>query len=117
MWCITTAGESKPRPTGRNRHRVTPMGGPTTDESAIERLKALIRIPTVSYADRDQTDPKPFEEFARQLEQNYPLLHAQMEKTTVLERGLLVKWAGKQITNNDQHQAQTKDITYEETKT
>ncbi|NYG59157.1 carboxypeptidase PM20D1 [Nocardioides daedukensis] len=74
------------------------MGGPTTHASAIERLQALIRIPTVSYADRDLIDPKPFEEFAEQLERNYPLLHQHLEKTIVRDHGMLFHWKGTAAT-------------------
>lgn len=61
----------------------------------LERLQTLIRIPTVSYADRDRIDPGPFEEFSRQLEENFPRLHDHLDKTVVLEHGMLFHWRGR----------------------
>lgn len=71
------------------------MARPT---SPIERLQALIRIPTVSHADRDLIDPVPFREFSRQLEESFPLLHAHLTKTVVLEHGMLFHWRGRSDT-------------------
>ncbi|KQZ68599.1 M20/M25/M40 family metallo-hydrolase [Nocardioides sp. Root151] len=67
------------------------MGDPSTP---IGRLQALIRIPTVSYADRARTDTTAFEEFARQLAESFPLLHAKLDRTVVLDHGLLFHWRG-----------------------
>ncbi|WP_067441057.1 M20/M25/M40 family metallo-hydrolase [Nocardioides jensenii] len=68
------------------------MGGPTT---AIERLQSLVRIRTVSYADRELIDPAPFKEFARQLAAGFPLLHAKLDRTVVLDHGMLFHWRGR----------------------
>ncbi|MDN5895652.1 MAG: M20/M25/M40 family metallo-hydrolase [Nocardioides sp.] len=67
------------------------MGGNT----AIERLQRLIRIPTVSRADPDETDPQPFLDFAVELERSFPLLHAHLEKTAIREHGMLFHWRGR----------------------
>ncbi|QIX25365.1 M20/M25/M40 family metallo-hydrolase [Nocardioides sp. JQ2195] len=71
------------------------MARPTTP---IERLQALIRIPTVSHADRDRIDPAPFRAFAHQLEESFPLLHAHLAKTAVHEHGMLFHWRGRSDT-------------------
>lgn len=66
----------------------------STDEQAIERLRALIRIPTVSAADESQLDPGPFVEFVAELERRFPLLHQRLTRHRVLEHSLLFHWEG-----------------------
>lgn len=66
------------------------MSRPSTP---IERLQSLIRIPTVSRV--EGTDPIPFDDFAAQLEANFPRLHAALDKTVVHGHGLLFHWPGR----------------------
>ncbi|MDT0203495.1 M20/M25/M40 family metallo-hydrolase [Nocardioides sp. AE5] len=71
------------------KHDITPAIDP-----AVERLQRLIRIPTVSWADRDRIDPEPFHAFARQLAADFPLLHSHLEKTVINDHGMLFHWRG-----------------------
>ncbi len=66
----------------------------STDEQAIERLRALIRIPTVSDEDESRIDPGPFVEFVAELERRFPLLHRRLTRHRVLEHSLLFHWEG-----------------------
>lgn len=67
------------------------------DARAIERLRALVRIPTVSRpasGPGPRTDPEPFTRFTTELERLYPRVHEQLERETVGARGLLYRWRG-----------------------
>jgi carboxypeptidase PM20D1 len=68
------------------------------DERAIERLRALVRIPTVSRpasGPGPRTDPEPFARFAAELERLYPRVHDRLEREHVGTHGLLYRWAGR----------------------
>lgn len=65
-----------------------------TDEVAIERFRALIRVPTVSKADPDETDWTAFSRFREVLAEQYPLAHAHLEREVVAEHTLLYRWPG-----------------------
>lgn len=62
---------------------------------AVERLRALLRVPTVSREDPDLQDSAAFERFPELLAELYPRIHT----TLTLERldgpGLLYRWAGR----------------------
>ncbi len=67
------------------------------DAHAIERLRALVRIPTVSRPTSGpgpRTDPEPFARFTEALEQLYPRVHENLEREVVGVRGLLYRWRG-----------------------
>lgn len=66
-----------------------------SDEAAVERLRALVRIPTVSHADETATDPEPFEHFHAALAEAFPLLHATLTRHHVREHSLLLYWQGR----------------------
>lgn len=57
-----------------------------------EKLQAMVRIPTVSRSEEE--DLSQFEQFHRELERLFPLLHKSLEKT-VLQGTLLYRWRGK----------------------
>jgi carboxypeptidase PM20D1 len=63
-------------------------------ERAVEKLQALVRIPTVSYRDRDRQDGEAFDAFLVELERQFPLVHERLELTPILEHGLLFHWPG-----------------------
>ncbi|GAA4265278.1 M20/M25/M40 family metallo-hydrolase [Frondihabitans peucedani] len=65
------------------------------EPSAVERLQALIRIPTVSSRDPEAVDHASFDAFLRTLRELYPRLHADLEVTSVERHGLLVRWPGR----------------------
>lgn len=63
-------------------------------EPALERLRELIRIPTVSRPDTTQMDFGEFERFIDTVERLYPLVHADLERERVAGHSLLYRWRG-----------------------
>ena len=62
---------------------------------AAEHLAEMIRIRTVSFADKAQEDPEPFEEFPRLLARLYPNVHSACKCERPGPRSLLFRWSGK----------------------
>ena len=62
---------------------------------AAEHLAEMIRIRTVSFADKAQEDPEPFEEFPRLLARLYPNVHSACKCEHPGPRSLLFRWPGK----------------------
>ena len=62
---------------------------------AAEHLAEMIRIRTVSFADKAQEDPEPFEEFPRLLARLYPNVHSAGKCERPGPRSLLFRWPGK----------------------
>ncbi len=62
--------------------------------SSLDRLRQLIRIPTISRLDPADTDWEPFTRFIDDLEQLYPALHASLQRELVSEHSLLFHWKG-----------------------
>lgn len=60
--------------------------------TAIDKLGAMIRIPTVSK--HESEDLSLFYEYHKELERLFPLLHKNLERT-ILNGTLLYRWAGK----------------------
>jgi carboxypeptidase PM20D1 len=69
---------------------------PGEDAVAVAALQALVRIPTVSWADEDLIDGEAFAAFHEELARRFPLLHAQLERQPIGEHGLLLRWPGAQ---------------------
>jgi carboxypeptidase PM20D1 len=63
-------------------------------ERAVEKLQALVRIPTVSHRDLDQADAAAFDAFVDELARQFPLLHERLPLTRVHTHGLLFHWRG-----------------------
>lgn len=63
-------------------------------EAAVERLRALIRVPTVSRTDRELQDADAFARFPALLAELYPRVHAELEFERVGDVGLLYRWPG-----------------------
>jgi carboxypeptidase PM20D1 len=61
---------------------------------AVQKLQALIRIPTVSYREPDCIDTAAFDTFVEELARQFPLLHERLELTRVHTHGLLFHWPG-----------------------
>lgn len=61
---------------------------------SVEKLQALVRIPTVSYRDPEQVDMAAFDAFVAELAVQFPLLHERLELTRVDTHGLLFHWRG-----------------------
>ena len=64
------------------------------DEGDVEKLRALVRIPTVSHTDEQAIDHARFEEFTAALAEAFPLLHERLTLHRVLDRSLLFHWQG-----------------------
>ncbi len=65
------------------------------DQADLERLRTLVRVPTVSHTDEQAIDPEPFVEFARGLSEAFPLVHEHLSLHRVLEHSLLLHWRGR----------------------
>ncbi|CAN5450966.1 M20 family peptidase [soil metagenome] len=61
---------------------------------AVERLRALVRIPTVSRGDRAHEDRAAFADFRETLAGLYPLAHEHLELELVDGDSMLFRWAG-----------------------
>ncbi|BDZ63610.1 peptidase M20 [Agromyces mangrovi Wang et al. 2018] len=73
---------------------LVPAASVTPRPGAPERLARMIALPTVS-AELDAVGREPFEAFARLLEEEYPLVHAHLERERPSEFGLLYRWPGR----------------------
>jgi len=65
------------------------------DDAAVERLRALIRVPTVSRDDSDLQDAVAFARFPQLLAELYPRIHATLELEHLDGPGLLYRWPGR----------------------
>ena len=63
-------------------------------DGPIERLQALVRIPTVSHRDPDLVDTNAFDAFLAEHERCFPRLYAACELHRVGTHGLLLHWRG-----------------------
>jgi carboxypeptidase PM20D1 len=64
-------------------------------EPAVERLRALIRVPTVSRTSPELADESEFTRFRALLAELYPLTHARLELEVVGGGTLLFRWPGR----------------------
>ena len=71
------------------------MTDQSTQAPEVEKLRALVRIPTVSYADEAAIDPAPFEDFIHALADAFPLLHEHLTLHRVRDHSLLFHWTGR----------------------
>lgn len=62
---------------------------------AVERLRALIRVPTVSRDDADMQDAAAFTRFPQLLAELYPRIHDALELEHLDGPGLLYRWPGR----------------------
>jgi carboxypeptidase PM20D1 len=67
----------------------------TRDDAAVEALRALIRIPTVSHWERDREDRSAYAALLVELRERFPLLHAACEVERIAGDALLVRWPGR----------------------
>src|SRR3954463_656054 len=70
------------------------VGGTDELPRAVQKLQALIRIPTVSYREPERVDTAAFDAFVAELRAQFPLLHERLELTRVHTHGLLFHWPG-----------------------
>lgn len=66
-----------------------------TNHRVVEKLQALVRIPTVSYPDWDRVDSAAFDALLVELARQFPLLHDRLELTRIDTHGLLLHWRGR----------------------
>ncbi|WP_378146748.1 M20/M25/M40 family metallo-hydrolase [Cnuibacter sp. UC19_7] len=66
----------------------------STPADAVERLRELLRIPTISLIDSADLDVDAFERFRSSVEAFYPALHAAAERELVREHTMLYRWPG-----------------------
>ena len=59
---------------------------------AVQKLQALIRIPTVSYRELERVDTTAFDACVAELARQFPLLHERLELTRIHTHGLLFHW-------------------------
>jgi len=71
------------------------MAATDQDVAAVERLRALIRIPTVSRMAPEVADESAFAAFRAALPSLYPLTHARLSLEVVGGGTLLFRWAGR----------------------
>lgn len=64
-------------------------------DAALERLRALIRVPTVSRTERELQDADAFARFPALLSELFPRVHAALELERVGDTGLLYRWPGR----------------------
>ena len=64
------------------------------DSEVVEKLQALVRIPTISDTDLATVDPAPFEMFRTTLETSFPLLHERLDLHRIGDHALLFHWRG-----------------------
>ncbi len=71
---------------------------PLTDfdfDKSIERFQTLLKIPTVSYPNREGEDLAAFEKLRAEIKTLYPLVHKNMTRYEIGETGFLFRWKGK----------------------
>jgi carboxypeptidase PM20D1 len=64
-------------------------------DGAVTRLRALIRVPTVSREDSDLQDAEAFTRFPQLLAELYPRIHVTLTVEHLDGRGLLYRWRGR----------------------
>lgn len=69
---------------------------PIDAEAAVERYRAIIRVPTVSKVDASQVRWEQYERFRALLPQLYPHLHAVLEQELHAGHSLLYRWPGRE---------------------
>lgn len=67
----------------------------TASATPLDRLRELIRIPTVSRPDPAEVDWAQFERFIETLARLYPLTHEKLELERVAGYSLLYRWRGR----------------------
>jgi len=65
------------------------------DTAAVERLRELLRIPTVSHAAPAESDAAHLSRFRETLRRLYPRVHSELELELVGEHAMLYRWPGR----------------------
>jgi carboxypeptidase PM20D1 len=69
----------------------------SSDSDPVDKLRAIVRIPTVSYREPDRTDTAAFDRLLATMAGLWPRVHA-LEVTRVGPHGLLIRWPGRSST-------------------
>lgn len=64
-------------------------------QGAVNTLREMVVIPTVSYSDTAKEDSAAFERFVEKLAELFPLVHEKLSRERVEPKGLLYRWQGK----------------------
>ncbi len=64
-------------------------------DAALEHLRTLVRIPTISRLDPADTDWALFDRFVAELPRLYPALHTALERELVAGHSMLYHWKGR----------------------
>ncbi len=67
----------------------------TVDDNAVKHLSDAIKIETVSFDDTLKSNQQAFDSFFVFLHQQYPAVFEKLEDTVLNNRGLLLKWKGR----------------------
>ena len=68
----------------------------TGEDAAVERLRELLRLPTVSHVDPAETDWAVFDAFLDALPVLYPRAHTVLERRIVAGHTALYRWPGRE---------------------
>ncbi|MET0954889.1 MAG: hypothetical protein ABWY68_02990, partial [Cryobacterium sp.] len=68
---------------------------PVDGAAAVERLRAMIRVPTISRLDESLTEWARFDDFVALLPQLFPATHSVLTREIVAGHSLLYRWAGR----------------------
>lgn len=71
-----------------------PLAWPEITNAAYERLAGAIRFKTISFSEEIPPDSAAFFGFHRYLEENFPRVHQNLERTKISTYSLLYKWEG-----------------------
>ncbi|EOM77864.1 M20/M25/M40 family metallo-hydrolase [Rhodococcus rhodnii] len=71
-----------------------PFGSDHPFARAVDALRAVVRIPTISYRDDERIDAAAFERLLTELAERFPRAHA-LDVTRIEPHALLVRWAGE----------------------
>lgn len=66
---------------------------------AIEHLREVLRLQTLSAQEHSEFDGAPFLELHDRLERSYPLVHARLERERVADYSLLYRWEAREPTS------------------
>ena len=70
------------------------QNGAMTD-TAVTRLQALLRLPTISRQNLEETEWAVFDEFVALLPSLYPAVHSNLERELVNGHSMLYRWRGR----------------------
>ncbi len=79
-------------------------------QRAAGHLSRALQFATVSHQDSRQVDWPVFTAFEKYLEEAYPLVHQNLEKTVVNEHGLVFRWKGRKSEESEESEKHKKSI-------